>query len=69
MKQGLLPDTAAVALDTFLRGGVCVPDDVSVIGFDDSHLTRLAHVDLTTLAQPVNELARAAVDRAVAGAC
>ena len=59
-------DACAVgALDTFLRAGVSVPDEISVVGNDDSHLARLAHIDLTTIAQPVDALARAAVDLAI----
>jgi DNA-binding LacI/PurR family transcriptional regulator len=53
-------------LDSFLRAGVAVPEEISVVGFDDSHLARLAHVDLTTVGQEVPELARLAVERAVA---
>jgi DNA-binding LacI/PurR family transcriptional regulator len=52
-------------LDTLLRSGRNVPAQVSVIGFDDSRLARLAHIDLTTIAQPIDGLARAAVDCAL----
>ncbi|GAA2032080.1 LacI family DNA-binding transcriptional regulator [Pseudokineococcus marinus] len=46
--------------------GLRVPDDVSVTGFDDSPL--MAHTDppLTTLRQPVAEMAEAAVDALMA---
>ncbi|MFF4253822.1 LacI family DNA-binding transcriptional regulator [Streptomyces sp. NPDC001663] len=53
-------------LDTLLRARIPVPEEISVVGFDDSHLARLAHVDLTTVGQQVVELARLAVRRAVA---
>ncbi|MEW2401168.1 LacI family DNA-binding transcriptional regulator [Streptomyces sp. NPDC046862] len=76
--RGLLGDdprpTAVVAfndrcatgvLDTFLRARVGVPDEISVVGFDDSRLARLAHVSLTTVGQDVRRLAELAVGRAV----
>jgi len=53
-------------LDIFLRAGIAVPGEISVVGFDDSHLARLAHIDLTTVGQEVPRIARSAVDRAIA---
>ena len=42
-------DRCAVGvLDMLRRAGVDVPFEVSVAGFDDSQLSRLAHIDLTT---------------------
>ena len=41
-------DRCAVGLlDALARLGVAVPGAVSVVGYDDSALARLAHVDLT----------------------
>ncbi|WP_327406409.1 LacI family transcriptional regulator [Streptomyces sp. NBC_01288] len=57
---------ATGVLDTFLRAGVSVPGDISVVGFDDTSLSRLAHIDLTTVAQDVPRLAELAVGRAIA---
>ncbi|MFJ2556077.1 MULTISPECIES: LacI family DNA-binding transcriptional regulator [unclassified Streptomyces] len=56
---------ATGVLDTFLRAGVPVPGEVSVVGFDDSRLARLAHIDLTTVGQDVARLTREAVARVV----
>lgn len=54
------------ALDVFVRAGVAVPQSVSVLGFDDSPLAGLAHVDLTTVRQDAMGLATAAVQRLIA---
>jgi DNA-binding LacI/PurR family transcriptional regulator len=50
-------------MDTLIRAGVAVPEQVSVLGFDDSPLAGLAHIDLTTIRQDSAGLARAAVQR------
>jgi DNA-binding LacI/PurR family transcriptional regulator len=52
-------------VDVLLRAAVRVPEDVSVVGFDDSPLAGLAHVDLTTIGQDGARLAELAVARAV----
>lgn len=57
---------ATGVLDAFLRAGVPVPGEVSVVGFDNSHLARLAHIDLTTVGQDIPRLASLAVGRAIA---
>jgi DNA-binding LacI/PurR family transcriptional regulator len=53
-------------MDVLIRAGVPVPEHVSVLGFDDSPLAGLAHVDLTTIRQDSAGLARAAIERLVA---
>jgi DNA-binding LacI/PurR family transcriptional regulator len=59
-------DRLAVGLlDAFLRQGVAVPGEVSVVGYDDSTLARLAHIDLTTVNQDAPAQARHAVAAAV----
>jgi DNA-binding LacI/PurR family transcriptional regulator len=52
-------------MDVLIRAGVDVPQRVSVLGFDDSPLAGLAHVNLSTVRQDSAELARAAVQRLV----
>jgi DNA-binding LacI/PurR family transcriptional regulator len=52
-------------LDAFSRAGVGVPADVSVVGYDDSSLSRLAHVNLTTVSQDARRQAEHAVAAAV----
>ena len=59
-------DRCALGLmDVFIRAGIAVPQQVSVLGFDDSPLAGLAHVDLTTVRQDAAGLADAAVRRLV----
>jgi len=48
-------------LDSLNRAGVHVPGSVSLVGYDDSPLARLAHVDLTTVSQNAREQAEQAV--------
>ncbi len=60
-------DRCAVGLlDTLRRAGRDVPDDMSVVGYDDSSLAKLSHIDLTTIGQDAGRLAELAVGRAVA---
>ena len=59
-------DRCAVGLlDALARLGVAVPGAVSVVGYDDSALARLAHVDLTTVSQDARGQAGQAVALAV----
>lgn len=59
-------DRCATGVLDVLRGaGVVVPGEVSVVGFDNSRLARLSHVDLTTIAQDAATLTDLAVTRAV----
>jgi DNA-binding LacI/PurR family transcriptional regulator len=52
-------------LDVFLRAGVRVPEDVSVVGYDDSALASLAHINLTTVNQESRQQAVHAVSAAL----
>jgi LacI family transcriptional regulator, galactose operon repressor len=49
------------ALQAAAERGLAVPDDLSVIGFDDSELARMVTPELTTVRQPRAELGRTAV--------
>jgi DNA-binding LacI/PurR family transcriptional regulator len=55
-------DRSAVGLlDALVRAGVDVPGAVSVVGYDDSPLSRLGHIDLTTVSQNTQEQTERAV--------
>ncbi len=53
---------AAGAMRTLREGGHVVPDDVSVVGYDDVFLARYLTPTLTTVRQPLVEMGRAAAD-------
>jgi LacI family transcriptional regulator len=52
---------AVGVLDALRRGGVDIPGQASVTGYDDSMLARLGHIDLTTVNQRPQEQASHAV--------
>jgi len=53
------------ALSSLHRAGIAVPDQVSVVGFDDTHLAGFSHIGLTTVRQDAGQMARLAVSRAI----
>jgi DNA-binding LacI/PurR family transcriptional regulator len=56
-------DIGAVALiEACERLGLVVPDDLSVVGFDDIALAGLQRISLTTVAQPLDAQAQRAVE-------
>ena len=50
------------ALRAIMEAGLRVPDDISVIGFDDVELASVIHPPMTTIHQPKWEMGRAAVE-------
>src|SRR4029079_12592006 len=55
-------DFAAIGLvEACEAGGVAVPRDLSVVGFDDIAVAGLARISLTTVAQPLDYQAERAV--------
>lgn len=57
---------AAGLLATLVRAGVRVPEDVSVVGFDDSSVARLPFTQLTTVRHDPARLAAQALDALIA---
>lgn len=56
-------DTAAGAIARLSDAGFRVPGDVSVLGFDDSPIAEQIRPRLTTIHQPISQIAEHTVDR------
>jgi LacI family transcriptional regulator len=54
--------SALGVLSALAEAGRRVPDDISVVGFDDLRLSRFTTPPLTTVHQPAGEIARHATD-------
>ena len=60
-------DACAAGLqDVFVRAGVAIPADVSIVGFDDSEISRISYRRLTTIRQDIAALSELAIKRALA---
>ncbi len=55
-------DMAVGAITVAREAGLAIPDDLSVVGFDDSDISRLIMPKLTTVRQPVFDMALTATD-------
>jgi DNA-binding LacI/PurR family transcriptional regulator len=53
-------------IETLIRHSVRVPEDVSVIGFDDSTIARLPFVELTSVRSDSDRMARVAIEATLA---
>jgi LacI family transcriptional regulator len=59
-------EIAIGALNTFLKLGIRVPDEIAVAGFDDIVTAELAHPPLTTVRQPLERIGERAVEMLLA---
>ncbi|WP_077037635.1 substrate-binding domain-containing protein [Pelomonas sp. KK5] len=58
--------SAICAMPALLAAGLRVPDDISIVGFDDLPAASQLHPALTTVRQPIAEMGRAAVNTLLA---
>ncbi|GIF72801.1 substrate-binding domain-containing protein [Asanoa siamensis] len=58
-------ETAAGVIEAARARGLRVPDDLSVVGFDDTEVARLASPPLTTVRQPLREMGGVALRTAL----
>lgn len=61
-------EIAAGVLTRALQLGVAVPQDMAIAGFDDSDVSEIVYPPLTTISQPVAEMAADAVNMLIDGA-
>ncbi len=59
-------DMAVGVMMAAREAGLSVPDDISITGFDDSEFSRMTWPRLTTVRQPVFDMARGAADMLLA---
>jgi LacI family transcriptional regulator len=62
---GATDEIAIGALGAIWQMGLRVPEDISVIGFDDIAMASAINPPLTTIHQPIDEISRTAVDLVV----
>ena len=58
-------ETALGVIETARARGLRIPEDLSVVGFDDTPVARLAAPPLTTVRQPLREMGAVAVRTAL----
>ncbi len=51
------------AMNAFEEAGLSIPDDLSLVGYDNNRMAALRHISLTTIDQPGDDMGRSAVER------
>ena len=51
------------AMNALEEAGLSIPEDVSLVGYDNTTLAALLHIELTSIDQPGNVMGRSAIDR------
>ena len=59
-------DMAAGVIAAAHDKGILIPDELSVVGYDDSAIAKIVYPRLTTIHQPVRDMAHSAADMLVA---
>jgi LacI family transcriptional regulator len=55
-------DMAIGAMNCIIDNGLKVPEDISIIGFDDSNLASVVRPSLTTVHQPIREIGELSIE-------
>jgi len=51
------------AMNALEEAGMSIPEDVSLVGYDNNRMAAMRHISLTTIDQPGGDMGRSAVDR------
>lgn len=57
---------ASQVLQVCAKVGIKVPEDIKLVGFDDVMISQITNPPITTIHQPIKEMAEAAVDMVIA---
>jgi len=50
------------AMNAFEEAGLSIPEDLSLVGYDNNRMAALRHISLTTIDQPGDDMGRSAVE-------
>lgn len=58
-------EMAIGALSTVIKNGLSVPEDISIMGYDDLGLAKMVIPPLTTVRQPLYDIGKIAVEKLI----